>query len=260
MRNKGYVAVVDAGESASQENNFVLVNTLRSLGVTKIDALILTHPHGDHTGAMTYIIERFDVGTFYYKDTDYDAKATGSTTMETQLQKILAALRAKQNSDASAPVLVEVNTFGQTASLGTNGQFTFWYNQKVFEGDYVADGNYFSLSFMYRSGDVDLAYFGGDLPDDPNYVDADQSVIDAASKAIIWQVNHHGSDGPYSSNELIAKVQPTYAFYSNPYTDFFQTQNSQSVGRLDTSVTTYYHGTSEVIFTLNADGTVTVSR
>lgn len=258
--DKGYVAVVDAGESASQENNFVLVNTLRSLGVTKIDALILTHPHGDHTGAMTYIIERFDVGTFYYKDTDYDAKATGSTTMEAQLQKILTALRAKQNSDASSPVLVEVNTFGQTASFGTNGQFTFWYNQKVFEGDYVADGNYFSLSFMYRSGDVDLAYFGGDLPDDPNYVDADQSVIDAASKAIIWQVNHHGSDGPYSSNELIAKVQPTYAFYSNPYTDFFQAQNSQSVGRLDTSVTTYYHGTSEVIFTLNADGTVTVSR
>ena len=70
----------------------------------------------------------------------------------------------------------------------------------------------------------------------------------------------YGSDGPYSSNELIAKVQPTYAFYSNPYTDFFQAQNSQSVGRLDTSVTSYYHGTSEVIFTLNADGTVTVSR
>lgn len=257
--DKGSVAVIDAGDSSSQEANFVLANTLRSLGVTKIDTLILTHPHSDHTGAMTYLIERFDIGTFYYKDTDYKVKAD-SDSMENQMNKILAALKAKQNSDSSKPVLAEVNTFGQTAAFGTNGQFTFWYNQKVYEGDYVADGNYFSLSFMYRSGDVDLAYFGGDLPDSPNYPDADQSVIDAASQAIIWQVNHHGCDGPYGSSELVEKLQPTYAFYSNPYIEFFQTQNQQSIDRLDPSVTTYYHGTAALTFTLNADGTVTVSR
>lgn len=54
--------LIDAGNSKDGEN---IVNAIRGLGINKLDYVIGTHVHEDHIGGMSYIIDSFDVGTFY---------------------------------------------------------------------------------------------------------------------------------------------------------------------------------------------------
>lgn len=222
--DRGRVAVIDGGDSASEATKFILVNELRKLGVTKIDALILTHPHSDHTGAINTLIENFDIGAFYYKNADYRSKNNGgrvdgtSDEMATQLNEILECANAKINSDSSRVSLVDP-TFGQTVTLtdngGTNdGVFTFFFNQKVFSKTEPVDGNYFSMTMEYSIGGKGIIYVAGDLADEYTsyYGDFyDETVINSANKVAIWQINHHGSAGPYSSSLLIDRLRPEYA-------------------------------------------------
>lgn len=263
--DKGYVAVVDAGEAASEHNKFALVNTLRTLGVTKIDALILTHPHSDHVGAMTYLIKHFDIGSFYYKDTDYSVKVSNDASMEGYMNAVLSAIENKTNSDGTSAVKSEITSFGQTAEFGTVGQFTFYYNQKVFKDDVAYDGNYFSLSVMYKSGDTNLIYFGGDLPESTDYeagqqLDGDANAVEVAEEVIIWQVNHHGTGGPYGSNALIEKLNPDYAVFAAIESIYSTSYNVEEIGRLNNAGITYYYVDGGIEFTLNADGTVSNNR
>ena len=57
------VALIDAGEESGGGE---LTSKLRGLGVSKIDALIGTHPHSDHIGGMPAIIGAFEIGDIYF--------------------------------------------------------------------------------------------------------------------------------------------------------------------------------------------------
>lgn len=264
--DQGAVAVIDAGEVSSESNKFALTNTLRSLGVTKIDTLILTHPHSDHVGAMTYLIKHFDIGTFYYKDTNFTQKAN-TASMDTYMDAVLSALNAKTNSDASVPTITEVTVYGQKATHGLNGQFTFWYNEKVYVDDYVADGNYFSLSMTYTSNlgkdnQIDLAYFGGDLPESASYEDGTADVVGSATDVVIWQINHHGTGGPYGSEALIQKLNPEYSVFSAVDNATYASLNAEVISRLKATlgedVKYYYIPDAGLTFTLNEDNSVSL--
>jgi competence protein ComEC len=72
--------LIDAGSSSFQTS---IANCLKSKGISKIDLLIATHPHADHIGGMSYIVENFDIGLIYMP------KATTTTkTFETLLTTI----------------------------------------------------------------------------------------------------------------------------------------------------------------------------
>lgn len=264
--DQGAVAVIDAGEVSSEATKFALTNTLRSLGVTKIDTLILTHPHSDHAGAMTYLIKHFDIGTFYYKDTDFTNKAN-SADMDKNMDAVLSVLNEKTNSDNTRPTLTEVTTYGQKATHGSNGQFTFWYNEKVYVDDYVADGNYFSLSMTYTSNlgkdnQIDFAYFGGDLPESASYEDGTADVVGSATDVVIWQINHHGTGGPYGSEALIQKLNPEYSVFSAVDNATYASLNAEVISRLKATlgeeVKYYYIPDAGLTFTLNEDNSVSL--
>lgn len=56
------IMLIDAGNSKDGEK---IVNGIKALGITKLDYVIGTHVHEDHIGGMSYIIDSFDIGTFY---------------------------------------------------------------------------------------------------------------------------------------------------------------------------------------------------
>ena len=58
----GQTLLIDAGNNKDGEK---IVNAIRGLGITKLDYIIGTHIHEDHTGGMSYIIDSFDIGNFY---------------------------------------------------------------------------------------------------------------------------------------------------------------------------------------------------
>lgn len=54
--------LIDTGEYEYADG---LTDTLKSLGVERIDALVCSHPHTDHMGCMARIVQRFEIGTLY---------------------------------------------------------------------------------------------------------------------------------------------------------------------------------------------------
>jgi beta-lactamase superfamily II metal-dependent hydrolase len=58
----GKTMLIDAGE----RGNFDKIDAfLKDKGITRIDALVATHPHSDHIGSMKDVVENYDIGAVY---------------------------------------------------------------------------------------------------------------------------------------------------------------------------------------------------
>lgn len=64
--------LIDSGPSVSKDK---LVKYLNSLKISKLDYIIATHPHEDHIGNMSYIIDNFEVLNFYAPKVNSNTKA-----------------------------------------------------------------------------------------------------------------------------------------------------------------------------------------
>lgn len=64
--------LIDSGPSASKDK---LVKYLNSSKISKLDYIIATHPHEDHIGNMSYIIDNFEVLNFYAPKVNSNTKA-----------------------------------------------------------------------------------------------------------------------------------------------------------------------------------------
>jgi competence protein ComEC len=64
----GKVMVVDAGNPST----FVDIDkALKTLGITKIDYLVASHPHVDHIGSFAQLIYAYNIGTVYATEVEY---------------------------------------------------------------------------------------------------------------------------------------------------------------------------------------------
>ncbi|MCL2156859.1 MAG: MBL fold metallo-hydrolase, partial [Methanobrevibacter sp.] len=55
----GKTMLIDAGTS---DKGSTVVSYIKSLNVSKIDYLVMTHPDADHIGGMSKVIDNFDIG------------------------------------------------------------------------------------------------------------------------------------------------------------------------------------------------------
>lgn len=55
----GATVLVDGGPGS------VVLDRLKQSGVSRIDAVVLTHPHADHLAGLTMVLEKYDVGAVY---------------------------------------------------------------------------------------------------------------------------------------------------------------------------------------------------
>ena len=66
---EGQVMVLDCGHPLAASH---VTDALDAMGVTHIDALVISHPHIDHLGSVPALYERYTVGTVYSSELVYD--------------------------------------------------------------------------------------------------------------------------------------------------------------------------------------------
>lgn len=202
----------DMGAGATQVGSPELVEEyLQEQGVEKIDYMVLTHAHNDHAGGMAHQIESFDVGKVYLKPIDWSMGNYDSTRVF--YDEVYLAATYKVNSDNTYPEIIIPDEEGYTVTVDEETDFEIWNCKTLYEEQEVND-DYNSFSFMVKFTYKNVsALIGGDaIGADTGgpYAASDKVVLGNLGVCQLYSLQHHGTGYPYTSNELLAEIQPKY--------------------------------------------------
>lgn len=182
--NENQTMLIDAGNN---EDGNLLVENLNTLGITKIDYLIGTHPHEDHIGGMDEVIKNFEIGTIYMPKVQ-----TNTKTFEDALDAV-----ANKNLSITTPKINDSFKIGSAEckilSVGDNGK-------NLNSCSIVIQMKFDKLTYMF-TGDAEK--------------EIEEEILKKYSnlKVNILKVAHHGSDTSSSEN-FIKAVAPELAIIS----------------------------------------------
>lgn len=186
-----FAMLVDAG---IRESGDAIEEDLAALGVTELDAVIATHPHADHIGAMTQIIEAYPIGTFYMPVLPDDQTPTTAT-----YENMLDALD-KQN------VRVEQITDETEIDAPENAVFDVLSPRA---GDAFDEINDYSAVVRFTYGSVSFMLTGdAEEPVEENILESGAEI-----SAQVLKCGHHGSSSS-TSLPFLRKVNPAVAVIS----------------------------------------------
>lgn len=184
--------LVDAGP---KKNGKELVRKLRKLGVRRIDVLVATHPHEDHIGGMTEVIEAFPVGKIW--DSGYNhGSATQRAMLKLVEEKKIRFGRPRAGfiqkfDDVSVEVLAPVKTISGTKSDANNNSIVLLVSFK-------------KISFL-MTGDMEKP---------------ERRSIGRFPHATVLKLAHHGS-ADATDRRMLEQIRPEIGIIScareNPY-------------------------------------------
>jgi beta-lactamase superfamily II metal-dependent hydrolase len=196
----GKTILIDAGEYETGDR---VVKDLRSLGVTRIDLLVATHPHSDHIGGMQQVLSAFSVG----KVVDAGPAHPSST-----YEHFLATV--EQNH-----IPYQVAAQGQAVDLDPALRVLVLFPPEGRPGD---DLNANSVVLRISYGTIDFLMTGDLGKEGEDALLRTRYPLDAE----ILKVGHHGSSSS-TSPAFLARVRPETAIipvgaendYSHPHTE-----------------------------------------
>ncbi len=185
----GQTMLIDAGTA---ESGSAVCDLISGLGYSYIDYVVATHPHADHIGGMSRVLDTFGVGALFMPN----AVAT-TVTYERFLQKLIDK---------------QINTVKAEAGLSivSGGNFSAKLIAPIGSG--YDDLNNYSAVVRIDYGSTAFLFMG----------DAEKEVegelLSSAYKnmlsANVLKVGHHGSSSS-STAEFLGAVRPTYAVISS---------------------------------------------
>ncbi len=206
IKSNDDTVLIDAGNRNDGEN---LANYIKNdLKINDIDIVIGTHPHEDHIGGMSYIIDSFDVGKIYLPDVTSNAKF---------FEKLLDSIESKDYK-------ISVPKVGEEIKL----------NNLVFNVLSVDDNdkNINDCSIVLKLNYLDTKYlFMGDASKS-----VEKKLLDKDIKADVIKIGHHGSSYS-SSNKFLESVNPNIAIisvgkdnkYKHPTNNVLNTLNNLNI-------------------------------
>ena len=191
-----HVILIDTATSAS-----TTVKKLKKAGVTTIDAVVISHAHGDHYGGLTSVLNNFKVKALYLPDCaqlDKYQKSYGNAIRnqaKTAKKYGVNAIYLKAGSSFTVGSTICECIYQMPASAVSEHDNHHFVNNESIVTRFTIDG-----TWIYHTA--------GDLQNEGN-----NALIKAVKdlKADIFKIQWHGDAG--ACNEAIAKaISPKVAF------------------------------------------------
>ncbi len=179
----GKTMLIDAGEADSADN---VINQIKSEGISKLDYVVATHPHADHIGGMSLVLDKFDIGTVYMPDAEANTRA---------FTKMLDVIEKKDIPVEQASAGVKIPSAGGVSINILAPNSTNY--EELNDYSAVIKLTYGSTSFLFM-GDAEK------LSEDEITADVSCDVI---------KVGHHGSKTS-SSADFVKRTKAKYAVIS----------------------------------------------
>ncbi|MGM0414671.1 MAG: ComEC/Rec2 family competence protein [Bacillota bacterium] len=186
--HNNYVALIDGGLPQS-ENRFYLNRYLKAKSISKINALILSHPHKDHLGGFLSLFDEFMIDSVFMTEAEHSSQLYHNWLKTLEFNK---------------PNLY----FPKRGDIIKIGDLTF----DVIHPDDInsySDLNSTSISLILNYKGLS-SLFSGDIEESAEY-----SIINSGllKKIDILKVAHHGSDTS-TQPEFIKQTLPDIAVIS----------------------------------------------
>lgn len=182
LQADGKTFLVDCGGDSDTQSADIAAETLLSMGICRLDGLIVTHYDGDHAGGVGYLLSRIPADVVYLPETE-DEEALGSIL-------------------TSASDYVHFVTEDTELSWGDT-------NLTVFAPVLSSSDNESGLCVLFREKNCDIL-ITGDLSTLGEFLLLYEKDIPELTALV---VGHHGSKSS-TSDALLSHTRPEYAFIS----------------------------------------------
>ena len=181
--------LIDCGESGDTDR---VISYLDNMGVSKINYVVGTHPHSDHMGGMSKIVEHFEICEMIIPHID-----DSDTPTTKYFERFLNACAEKNLSLTEAEL-------GRKITLGDAELKIISPNSP----DYSNINNY-SIGLIMHHGENSFIFTG----DAEKLAEEEMIEKNLLEDIDVYKVGHHGSDTS-SSMDFLNVIKPDYAVIS----------------------------------------------
>lgn len=205
LESNGHFAMVDTGYPSKTDNKRVY-NYLTSVGAQKLDFVILTHVHKDHTGGFEFLADKMTIDKVYMKEyIGKDHEPAENKSVYKNIKKVI--------TDKNIPVVYVENTY-------TDGQgFTFedmdikLYNtpQRMNQKEFVNGNENINSIMALITANNKKVFLPGDSEDD----DIMTKIVNKIGSVNILKIPHHGFHDCSFTMKSAEKINPKHIVVTN---------------------------------------------
>lgn len=198
-------------DTATGDEVDAVLNHLNDRKITQIDYLVLTHPHEDHIGGASAVLDAFEVGEILMKRPTKGTEPTTKVYLE-----LLKKIKKMEIPVKNATVGMEFSCNRWSISiLGPIDEYEDLNDQSI-----VLRGVYNDVSFLLK-GDQESA--------------AEKDLVERYGNSLgstIYAASHHGSSNA-SCGELLNAVSPEFAIISCGIDNSYGHPHQKTLDRLN---------------------------
>jgi competence protein ComEC len=225
--------LIDSGPKSEKKKLF---DHLSKISIDKLDYVIATHPHEDHIGNISGILNNYDVLNFY---------APKIQTTTKSFEQMIDSLKGKN-------LMINVARKGTSSiNMGKNTKVTVFSPVK----DAYEDLNNYSPIIKIQFGKTSFLFTGDAQKDvEKEIINSNEDV-----SADVIKVGHHGSSTS-TSQEFLNKVHPSIGIISVGSDNSYNHPNLDTIQRLKYSNVKIYRTDKDGTIILSSDGSTITKR